>query len=193
MMLDEESLRRPDFLPGIPVRMADGQIWSLPKTPDRYPWMADGGAPGRIDAASGVGSLDAEDEAEEGGGLGQVYTATVAAVLDAEDETERLRAELALAIALLARNYDLGPADYQELLDSESGSPVTVAMQRAFHTVALEHARSLSPHAGAEPACRPRGRILSYFGHFLVWGHRPADPASGLPEVCGVRWDGPGR
>src|SRR3954471_11611022 len=140
-MLDEESLRRPDFLPGIPVRMADGQIWSLPKAPDRYPRMADGGV------------------------LGQDYEAMVAEVLDAEDEAEQRRAELALAIALLARNYDLGPADYQELLGGESGGPITAALQRAFSDVALEHAYSLQPRAVAGPARRPRVWILSCLDH----------------------------
>jgi hypothetical protein len=163
LMLDEESLRRPDFLPGIPVRMADGQLWSLPEAPDRYPRMAYGGAPRRE------------------------YAATVAAVLDAEDEAERRRAELALTIALLARNYDLGPAEYQELLGGESGGPATATLQRAFHNVALEHMDSSRPRAVAGPVRRPRGCILSRLGHFWAWAHRSTDPASGLPEVSGVR------
>src|SRR4051794_33959106 len=110
-MRDEEVLRRPDFLPGIPVRLADGQVWNLPKAPDRYPRVADGG------------------------GLGRDYEATVAGVLDAEDEAERRRAELALAISLLARNYDLRPADYQEILGGESGGPASAALQRALAEV----------------------------------------------------------
>jgi hypothetical protein len=128
-MLDEKSLRRPDFLPGIPVLLADGQSWSLPPAPDRSdPGTAEGGPA----AAAEGGAPVLDDEA------------TLTAILDAEDEAERLRAELALAIALLARNYHLTPADYQEILGGDSGSPVIATLQRTLHHVALEHVRPLN-------------------------------------------------
>jgi len=174
-MLDETALRRPDFRPGISARMADGQVWYLPAGPDRDP---EGAAEGPAAAA-------------DDGGLGRDYEATVAAVLDAEDGAERLRAELALAIVLLAHNYDLGPADYQELLGSESSGAVLASLQRAFHTVAGEHAWHFRPRPPAGP--RRRHRILACLGHFRAWGPRPTDLASRRPEVSGMRWSGPAR
>lgn len=64
------------------------------------------------------------------------YTATVMAVPEAEDRSERLRAELALAIALLDRNYDLGPVELQGLLRFPTGSPECVEVQRTFRELA---------------------------------------------------------
>ena len=153
-MLDEKSFRRPDFLPGTWVRMADGQVWSLPEVPGRSPsgMAEDGTSPGA-----------------EGAALGRDYEATVAVVLDAEDQAEQIRAELALAIVLLASNYHLEPADYQELLGGESDSPVVAAMQRAFHIVALEHARHFRPRTDAGLVPRT-GAGSCCLGHLWAWG-----------------------
>ncbi|MBX6311450.1 MAG: hypothetical protein IRY99_00775, partial [Isosphaeraceae bacterium] len=71
----------------------------------------------------------------------------VQAVLEAEDEVELLRAELALAIFLLGWNYDLSPEAYGTLLDCSPGHPALSAMQRAFHKVALAHARAWQARA----------------------------------------------
>ena len=153
-MRDEKSLRRPDFLPGCAVRMADGQVWSLPKAPDPYAGTADAGTSPFAD----------------GGVLDREYQATIAAVLDAEDEAERLRAELALAILLLTRNYKLRPADYQELLCDRPGSPVIASLQEAFHAVALEHARHFRRRADAESVHGQWRRILPRLTHLWAWG-----------------------
>ena len=121
-MIEEVALRRPDFLPGSPVRLADGRWWTLPDPP----------------------RPDARGAAAPGGwsGFGPDYAATVAAVGQAEDEAERRRAELALAICLLVRNYDLTADTLCALLGDHPGDPSPAAMQEAFHQVAQEHARS---------------------------------------------------
>jgi hypothetical protein len=130
-MLDEKSLRHPDFLEGLPIRLADGQMWTFPTPP----------APRDVDAGESPGAAVTPFDSDQ--------EALVTAVLEAEDRAERLRAELALAIHLLARNYRLEPADFRALLEFSPGDPALAAMQGAFHDLALEHIRSLRP---ADPA-----------------------------------------
>jgi hypothetical protein len=65
------------------------------------------------------------------------------AVRETEDEAERLGAELALAILLLAHNYELAPADYFTLLSFAPGDPALAAMQGAFRAVASAHVQRL--------------------------------------------------
>lgn len=122
-MPEEILLRRPEFLPGMSIRLGDGRAWIFPAPP----------GDGRGDRG-----LDAERV-----GLGPDYPALVAAVSEAEDPPERLRAELALAIALLAHNYDLGPVEFQDLLRFPTGSPELAEVQQAFHELAREHVRAL--------------------------------------------------
>jgi hypothetical protein len=151
-MLDEKALRHPDFLEGIPIRLADGQMWTFP-------------APTACRDGAGAGATpDAATDSER--------EALVAAVLEAEDRAERLRAELALAIHLLARNYRLGPADFLALLEFSPGDPALAALQRAFHEMALEHVRGErpadlargtwepAPHGPGPPSSERRGRLF---------------------------------
>jgi hypothetical protein len=112
-MLDEPSMRRADFLPGTPVRLADGGWWTIPSP-----------APGsEAPAAPPI----------------ERYEALLAAIDEAEDEPERTRAELALAIGLLARNYQLSPPSFRILLHWSADDAGGVEMQRMFRRVALEH------------------------------------------------------
>jgi hypothetical protein len=115
-MPHEVSARRLHFRPGPSIRLADGQWWTFPAPPGRD--------------ASGVA------------GFGPDYVAAVAAIGEAEDEAERFRAELALAICLLCRNYDLDPDALCDLLGYRPGDPALAATQAAFRRVAQEHARS---------------------------------------------------
>jgi hypothetical protein len=95
----EAGFRRPDFLGGRFVRLADGRGWAFP-------------GPSEIAAA--------------GQTLGAEVMALLVGIAEAEDEADRLRGELALAIRLLAINYDLSSADYSRLLSSPPaarGSP----------------------------------------------------------------------
>jgi hypothetical protein len=108
-MVDERSVRRPRFIEGTKIRLADGQSWSFPAS---HP-----------------------DDPE--------YDQVLRAVFEAEDDAERLRVELALTILLLARNYNLGPADYQVLLGYPPGDPALAQLQREVHQMVLDHAEKL--------------------------------------------------
>lgn len=114
-MLDETRRRRADFLPGAAVRLADGQLWTLPAIPSTA---------GR--------SL----------GIGPDYEALVDALGQAEDEFERARGELALVVFLLTRNYDLTPADCQSLLLAPCGGAALVELRSLFREIAEIHARA---------------------------------------------------
>ena len=93
------------------------------------------------------------------------YDATFVAIFEAEDVAERLRAELALTILLLSRNYDLTPEQFQELLGFPPDSPSLLEMQRAVHEMVLERARTWTgPVPGSSPTrsrmdSLPRRRI----------------------------------
>jgi hypothetical protein len=132
-MADEQALRRPTFVEGARIPLADGQTWSLPER--------------RADQA------DPE------------YDAMLRVVFEAEDEAERLHSELALTIFLLARNYQLTPDLYQELLNFPPGDPALVAMQRAVHALAIEQWGHLMPDEPAPDIEAPttpssRGNLL---------------------------------
>lgn len=133
MTIDESALRRRDFLPGSAIRLADNQYWTFPAPPS--PLGPASGTPG------------------EAADLGPDYYAAVDAVREAEDHVEQLRAELALAICLLVRNYVLGPDTLFALLDYPPGDPARLASQREFHRVALEH---LHPSRSSAEALVPR-------------------------------------
>jgi hypothetical protein len=78
------------------------------------------------------------------------YDAMLRAILEAEDESDRLRAELALTLFLLARNYRLTPDIYRRLLDFRPRSPLLEQMQRAVRAFTVEQMRSL-PLTEARP------------------------------------------
>jgi hypothetical protein len=148
-MLDEATARRGDFRPGRVIRLADGQGWTFPAPPE--------GPDGPT-------------------GFGPTYEPTVAAIWEAEDDTERLRAELALAIGLLARNYDLDPEAYQALLDYPPGNPGLAKMQCAFHELACEHVQSF---------------LQQGIGKTLLTGQQGIEPRRCGPMVVlrtGFRW-----
>lgn len=140
-MLDEMALRRSDFLPGVRIRLADGQEWTLPGAPSGDPGPEAGGP--------------------EPDALGADYAGIVAAILEAENEAERRRAELALGIALLARNYRLAPSDFRAVLGACSGMSAAANVGLALHAVAREHVECLRPpsvhrHPGSDSILRPR-------------------------------------
>lgn len=66
------------------------------------------------------------------------YDELLAAVCEAEDRPEGLRAELALAVYLLDRNYDLSADQLLSLLSFPPGDPDLIALQEALHGVVLE-------------------------------------------------------
>src|SRR4051794_36061040 len=107
-MLNERAVRRDDFLPGVPVLLANAQSWFFP-----------------LPAGGGTTATSDDD-----------YRPLVGAVAESEDEAERLRAELALAIYLLARNYHLSPRDFRELLECRPDDPRIRAMKHSFRGLA---------------------------------------------------------
>ena len=139
-MLHEPALRRQGFRPGPqdPARRRPGV--DLPGA------AGSDARRGRSQARRGPAEVTAAHDPD--------CEATVAAVLEAEDEAERLRAELALAILLLATNYDLAPSDYGALLDYPPGDPALAAVQRAFHDLAMDYVRAGRPTAESRPATR---------------------------------------
>jgi len=130
-MRNELTLRRPDFRPGTPIRLADGQAWTFPAPTALEP----------INEGRASNQRLSHDEAE--------YDALLAGVLEAEDVPERLRAELALAIHLLGRNYDLDPADFSRVLEFPPGDPDLAARQHDFHNLAVDH---LGRHSRRSPS-----------------------------------------
>jgi hypothetical protein len=65
------------------------------------------------------------------------------AIGEAEDESERLRAELALAILLLSRNYNLTPADFEAILGYAPDDPALGQMQQAVRELATQQCQAL--------------------------------------------------
>ena len=99
-MLDEESLRRPDFVDGEPVVLADGQTWYLRRPVVRF-------APAENEAGFQVCLSLAGDDGF--GALTEAYERV-------SEGTDLVRAELALGRAVLLANYDLTPAQFGLLL-----------------------------------------------------------------------------
>jgi hypothetical protein len=116
-MQDERALRRPVFVEGTSVALADGQSWSLPER--------------RWD----------RDDPE--------YDAMLKLVRESEDMAERLRAELALTIFLLSRNYELSPEHYRAILGFESGDPALATLQRDVHAMAVAQIENMPSDATA--------------------------------------------
>jgi hypothetical protein len=107
MPLDEKSLRKPGFVEGIKVKLADGQEWMLPKPKLRFkPKIIDG----RVEISGGPSfGPEFEDKLD-----------VLFGVTDA-DPSERLRVKFEVAVRLLAANYNLEPDDFAELIVLEPG------------------------------------------------------------------------
>jgi hypothetical protein len=135
-MVDEQALRRPDFVEGRRILLGNGQRWSFPDHPPLH------------------------DDAE--------HIASLRAIGEAEDRADRLRAELALTILLLSRNYDLSPSDYQAILSFPPSDPSLAALQDAIHELAVEQLRALPQllAANSDPPAPQKShwRLASLFG-----------------------------
>lgn len=64
--------------------------------------------------------------------------ALLACVIEAEDQAEVARAELALTIYLLDKNYRLGPNQLALLLTFQANDPDLAALQKAIHDAVLQ-------------------------------------------------------
>ena len=100
-MLDEPSKRWAAFTPGLAVKLADGQAWTLPRPVVIFrPAENEAGFETRAkigDDGKFTKAFDAYDKAESG--------------------AETIKAELAMASALLLSNYDLTPSEVADLLE----------------------------------------------------------------------------
>lgn len=131
--LDEASSRRPDFLGGPAIRLADSQSWSFPR-PTSYFTPDD----------DGVG-------VRRRWNLGDEYGALFDRALEADDELAMVAGELALGSFLLRRNYDLTPAQAGSLLRFGYGAtadPEAADMRMAVMAVAT--GREPSPKASSD-------------------------------------------
>ena len=106
--IDEKTRRRPDFLDGVPVRLADGQAWHLPKPKARFAFAGDGFS---VQLSCGASTTD-EDRA-----YNAAYEANNAAVESDESTfSDVVAAQMRLAAALLRRNYTLSDEEVGGLL-----------------------------------------------------------------------------
>lgn len=129
--LDEAALRRPEFVEGEPIVLADGQEWTFPKPVlELYPIP---GPDGRL-RFEGLRRSFGED-----------YDRKIDAFADSPP-AESLNALLDLAVDLLDRNYTLQPADYGVLLCWRPGDEDNEAMWHAITEVAMGRD---APKAGA--------------------------------------------
>ncbi|WP_152054007.1 hypothetical protein [Tautonia marina] len=139
-MTSEETHRRTRFLRGVPLLLADGQLWFVP-------------SPATAQTMEGL----AGGHVLETLAVDPIYLELLRAVSEAEDRSERLRSELALIIHLLEFNYALDIADAQRILEFEPNSPALLQAQRAFHELACDHVQGFRRRLAAiEPRVEPR-------------------------------------
>jgi hypothetical protein len=111
MSLEEKSLRKPGFVEGCKVRLADGQERTLPKPKLRFkPKIIDG----RFEISGGPSFGPEFDDKLD----------ILFGITDA-DPSERLRTKFELAVKLLAANYELEPDNFAELVVLEPGDRAT--------------------------------------------------------------------
>jgi hypothetical protein len=122
MRLDEAALRRPEWTEGVSVVLCDGQTWHLPR-----PELGD---------FYFVRGDDGKTVARRGSTFGADYEALLDLYMDAETGADQAVALYDLAVALLARNYDL-PADLRTILRVvPSGSPGRDDNEAMWETIA---------------------------------------------------------
>jgi hypothetical protein len=102
------------------------------------------------------------------------YDALLAAVCQSEDQAEGLRAELALTVLLMTRNYDLRPDELNALLSFPPGDPALSELQRLVHELTLESIRRWRAAAGVWTSGASEGRV--------------APVATPPPRAGRVRW-----
>jgi hypothetical protein len=96
-------------------------------------------------------------------GVDRDYDATVRCLEQAEDHADSLRIELALAIHLLSRNYDLSPPEFEEIFRFGSDRMALSEAQAAFSELI---------GAGLEPERLARAPEYSRFAP------EPSDPGA---------------
>jgi hypothetical protein len=154
-MLNEFAKRRPDFRGGLPILLADDRPWAMPGPRETSPGEVGDDRRARL----------------------------VRMVAESENRADRLLGEMALAIHLLAVNYDLRPDDYRQLLEVDRADPRFERMIDDFHAIYLRHAEALEPvPVPLAEARRPlTRRIVSMFTRP---GRAVGAPRSGRRAAC---------
>ncbi len=131
---DESALRRPEFQPGRPVLLADGQLWSIPNPDLAYAptFGPDGGVGSELVSVYGPG-----------------FDQKVQAVRDAQATQEIVVSLFGLATDLLGRNYDLTPDHYRALLRYRFNQPDDNASLWEFFLVAIGSPAQAMPEVEA--------------------------------------------
>ncbi len=139
--LDEAALRRPEWVEGVAIRLADGAEWHFPKPLfELFPVVAENGSV----ELGGKPTFDAGYD-----DLLESYLASV-------DPLDRVKALFALAVDLLKRNYTLAPADYQRLLRFHGPNTTHQATWAQIASVATGSSPKPSP-VGDAPTSAPTG------------------------------------
>jgi hypothetical protein len=130
-VLDEKSLRRPEWREGEWVTLGDGGRWCLPKPQlTFYP-------------TTGSDGVDRFDDGQYG--LDATYEARVEAFMQA-DQDNALDTMLALALDLFRRNYTATPDVLRILFPWRTGDESNAEMWRSIVDVAM--GRAPKPTAG---------------------------------------------
>jgi hypothetical protein len=92
----------------------------------------------------------------------------------AEDRSEQLRAELALTILLLSRNYVLGPEELSALLSFPPDDPRLAVLQERVHALAVEAIGRLASEEGPGRSDHSDGRpgkgfAARWFRRWRLW------------------------
>jgi hypothetical protein len=128
--LDEQSLRRPNFVPGVPVFLGDGQQWELRKPLVRF--VPDDNSP--------TGFATVLTIADDGTFQGLIDKHRISHESDGEKDVDVFIAtELAIGRALLLANYDLTPPQVALLLQfgyDKENDPEGVAIRSDVMAVA---------------------------------------------------------
>jgi hypothetical protein len=131
--LDEKALRRPEWAPGVPVKLGDGQTWELRKP--RVRW---------VPVRQGDGAMKTRGRAHE---LGPDCDEILGVIFgDQSDRFTFADARFEIVCRLLAANYNLTDTDFQELLFiSEEEDAVNAAMWAELTPIAAGHGPKPAP------------------------------------------------
>jgi hypothetical protein len=121
-VLDEKALRRPDFKPGVPVVLGDGQTWDLRKPRLRFIPVEKDGA---VKSAGRSCELGPECDELVGIFFGDIETASIDFASARFDLTKRL----------LTANYLLSIEQLQDLVYVEPENKANEEMWTAISTV----------------------------------------------------------
>lgn len=139
--LNEVEKRRPDFVPGTPVVLADGQAWSLRRP--RVWFIVDDG-----NASGWRACLELDDGDDYQSLLDALYGARAIYNDGADDGSVIIRSQLNLGRRLLLANYDLTPEEVGRILRyayDSSANPEGCRIRDEVMAVAEGHGPKPSP------------------------------------------------